>query len=183
MSKRLGQVYFAEERRPYFLDTAPPPTRGDYSEATAQMIDQEIKEIIDEQYQRAKEILMGKKEPLGKGQNYRSGTGKAGGGRDKSSLSGRIGKTRSFSPPLTWEREKKARGRSGARNSTATFLTLQGDDQAMEVSPSWHRKNGYPIIAPHLYPHDQCLGVRTRGSLSPCPVLRKYHRRVARYDT
>jgi len=39
----------------------------DYSEATAQMIDQEIKEIIDEQYQRAKEILMGKKEPLGKG--------------------------------------------------------------------------------------------------------------------
>jgi len=67
MSKRLGQVYFAEERRPYFLDTAPPPTRGDYSEATAQMIDQEIKEIIDEQYQRAKEILMGKKEPLGKG--------------------------------------------------------------------------------------------------------------------
>lgn len=67
MSNRLGQVYFAEGKRPYFLDMASPPPRGDYSEATAEMIDAEIRTIIDEQYQRAKEILQSKKDILVKG--------------------------------------------------------------------------------------------------------------------
>lgn len=58
MSGRLGQVYFAHERRPLFLD----PTMGmrngaEYSDATAQMIDQEVRQIMDDQYEVALAIL------------------------------------------------------------------------------------------------------------------------------
>jgi len=67
MSGQLGQVYFADEKRPYFLDIGSGPARGDYSEATAELIDSEIRQIIDEQYKRAKEILLNRKEALVRG--------------------------------------------------------------------------------------------------------------------
>ena len=60
MSKTLGQVYLAPEKRAPFLDMGM-KGQTEYSEATAQMIDHEVREIIGEQYQRALEILKGKK--------------------------------------------------------------------------------------------------------------------------
>jgi len=56
MSQKLGQVYFANDRRPQFLG-AMPEGRTDYSEATAETIDEEVREIISAQYQVAREIL------------------------------------------------------------------------------------------------------------------------------
>ncbi len=56
MSLKAGQVYFAPEKRSPFLGM-PGEGRGEYSEATAELIDQEVRAIIDEQYGRAREIL------------------------------------------------------------------------------------------------------------------------------
>ncbi len=56
MSTTIGQVYFSREKRPLFLE-AGMPAGGEYSEATAEMIDNEIKEIISVQYKRALDIL------------------------------------------------------------------------------------------------------------------------------
>jgi cell division protease FtsH len=53
---RIGQVYYAANRRSQFMMPLPEGP-GEYSEATAQMIDQEIKGIISAQYARALEIL------------------------------------------------------------------------------------------------------------------------------
>jgi cell division protease FtsH len=66
MSSKVGQVYFANERRPQFMQM---PMEGpvEYSEATAAVIDTEVKEIITDQYQRAKTILREKKNVLEKG--------------------------------------------------------------------------------------------------------------------
>jgi cell division protease FtsH len=66
MSSKVGQVYFAREKRGPFLDLG---LEGavDYSEATAEMIDHEVREIIQEQYSKALEILGGKRDILGKG--------------------------------------------------------------------------------------------------------------------
>ncbi|MCX7667791.1 MAG: ATP-dependent zinc metalloprotease FtsH, partial [Atribacterota bacterium] len=66
MSVKLGQVYLAREKRPQFLDTAVRDS-GDYSEATAEAIDEEIKTIISTEYERAKEILLNHLEVLQKG--------------------------------------------------------------------------------------------------------------------
>ncbi|MCX5841220.1 MAG: ATP-dependent zinc metalloprotease FtsH, partial [Deltaproteobacteria bacterium] len=44
MSAKLGQVYLSPEKRPQFMDLGM-REGGDYSEATAEMIDQEIREI------------------------------------------------------------------------------------------------------------------------------------------
>lgn len=66
MSTTAGQVYFAHEKRPGFLNMGLPDTT-DYSEATAEMIDKEISDIIATQYQRALEILKGREEILRKG--------------------------------------------------------------------------------------------------------------------
>jgi cell division protease FtsH len=66
MSKNVGQVYFAREKRPLFLE-AGMPAGGEYSEATAEMIDKEVTEIIREQYEKAHEILKGKRDILDKG--------------------------------------------------------------------------------------------------------------------
>ncbi len=65
MSGSIGQVYFARERRPLFLETGTQGS-GEYSEATAQMIDKEIKEVISAQYSKAVEILRGKRDLLDK---------------------------------------------------------------------------------------------------------------------
>jgi cell division protease FtsH len=56
MSQKLGQVYFASDPRPQFLG-AMPDGRTEYSEATAETIDEEVREIIGAQYQVAREIL------------------------------------------------------------------------------------------------------------------------------
>jgi len=56
MSRNLGQVYFAHKRQSPFLNLNQ-DNGGDYSEMTAHMIDKEIRQIIDEQYQRALGIL------------------------------------------------------------------------------------------------------------------------------
>jgi len=66
MSDRLGQVYFARERRQQFLDMGLQET-GDYSNATAEVIDEEIKTIISTEYVKALEILRSRKDILQKG--------------------------------------------------------------------------------------------------------------------
>jgi cell division protease FtsH len=66
MSSKVGQVYFAREKRPLYLDIGF-PGEAEYSEATSELIDHEIKEIIDEQYTRALEILRKKQKILEKG--------------------------------------------------------------------------------------------------------------------
>jgi cell division protease FtsH len=64
MSK-VGQVYFASQRRAQFL-SAIPESPGEYSEATAEEIDREIKAIINAQYDRAIAILKGQRDVLEK---------------------------------------------------------------------------------------------------------------------
>ena len=66
MSTTIGQVYFSREKRPLFIE-AGMPAGGEYSEATAEMIDKEIKEIISVQYKRALDILGEKKAVMDKG--------------------------------------------------------------------------------------------------------------------
>jgi len=62
MSAKVGQVYFAREKRARFLDMMPEGC-VDVSEATAQLIDSEVTEIIGAQYQVALEIL-GRYKPI-----------------------------------------------------------------------------------------------------------------------
>jgi cell division protease FtsH len=52
----LGQVYFSRNKQSPFLN-ANPDGGGDYSEMTAHLIDEEIRQIIDKQYERALRIL------------------------------------------------------------------------------------------------------------------------------
>jgi cell division protease FtsH len=66
MSSSLGAVYLAAERRNRFLDMGP-ENPGDYSQATAERIDQEISQIIKDQYAVAVEILSGRRSALEKG--------------------------------------------------------------------------------------------------------------------
>lgn len=68
MSGKLGQVYYAGEKRSRFLNMEHAfEGEKNYSEATAELIDNEVKEIINIQYSKAMEILRGKKEVLEKG--------------------------------------------------------------------------------------------------------------------
>jgi cell division protease FtsH len=66
MSANLGQVYLSPEKRPQFLDMGM-RQGGDYSEATAELIDREIRQIIAGEYGRALDILKAKKDVLEKG--------------------------------------------------------------------------------------------------------------------
>ena len=66
MSDRLGRVYFAREKRQQFLDIGVQET-PDYSNATAQAIDEEIGAIIANEYARALEILRSRRSNLEKG--------------------------------------------------------------------------------------------------------------------
>jgi cell division protease FtsH len=66
MSEKLGQVYLAGDTKPLFLG-ASPREAGDYSEATAEIIDGEIRESIRREYQRALTILREKQEILSRG--------------------------------------------------------------------------------------------------------------------
>ena len=59
MSQALGQVYFANGKPNPFM-AQNPGDGGNYSETTANLIDKEIRQIIDEQYERVIEILRSK---------------------------------------------------------------------------------------------------------------------------
>ena len=66
MSAKVGQVYFAREKRNQFLNI---PMEGaiEYSEATAELIDNEVRQIINDQYAKTRQILAEKKDILDKG--------------------------------------------------------------------------------------------------------------------
>ena len=67
MSAKVGQVYFAREKQSLFLNIPGMQGAMEYSEATAEVIDAEVKDIIQQQYAVALEILNGKRELLEKG--------------------------------------------------------------------------------------------------------------------
>ncbi len=64
MSEHLGQVYLKGEPRAQFLPQAGLGGPHEYSEETARMIDTEVREIIDKQYQIALAILEDKQDVL-----------------------------------------------------------------------------------------------------------------------
>jgi len=66
MSEKVGQVYFAREKRSRFLNLGPEGA-AEYSEATAELIDGEVRAIISEQYTKVKDILISRKDVLEKG--------------------------------------------------------------------------------------------------------------------
>ncbi|MEW6667930.1 MAG: ATP-dependent zinc metalloprotease FtsH [Thermodesulfobacteriota bacterium] len=67
MSEKIGQVYFSREKRPLFLDVRMGmKDQAEYSEETARLIDQEVKEILDRQYKVALQILQEKRTVLEK---------------------------------------------------------------------------------------------------------------------
>ncbi len=66
MSSKLGQVYFARKKRSPFLDMGVEGA-AEYSEATAELIDNEVGEIIRERYEKAVEVLKGHRKVLNKG--------------------------------------------------------------------------------------------------------------------
>ena len=61
MSEKLGAITLERERQPQFLQLQMAQEKGDYSEETAREIDCEIRRIVDEQYERVKQLLAGKK--------------------------------------------------------------------------------------------------------------------------
>ena len=66
MSERLGKVYFSKEKRQQFLPMAPEGAQ-EYSESTAEIIDDEVKQIIDEEYERTRRLLSDNRELLENG--------------------------------------------------------------------------------------------------------------------
>jgi cell division protease FtsH len=66
MSEKVGQVYFAREKTSQFLNM-PQPGASEYSEATAKLIDEEVRNIIDQQYKKAQDILSQSQQVLEKG--------------------------------------------------------------------------------------------------------------------
>lgn len=66
MSSKVGHVYFAREKRAAFLPIQPEGA-AEYSEATAEMIDEEVRRIISDQYAKAMEILKENKQVLKEG--------------------------------------------------------------------------------------------------------------------
>jgi cell division protease FtsH len=63
MSEKIGQVYFAREQRSTFMNIMP-EGQEKYSQATAELIDQEVREIITTQYATARDILRDKRDIL-----------------------------------------------------------------------------------------------------------------------
>jgi len=64
MSDRLGPLTYNREPRSAFLDLGVGQRTREYSEQTAESIDEEITRIIEETYQKARSILRGRKETL-----------------------------------------------------------------------------------------------------------------------
>jgi cell division protease FtsH len=63
MSEKLGQVYFAREPRSKFINVMPEGPEK-YSEATAELIDREVRDIISTRYDAAIDILKKKRKIL-----------------------------------------------------------------------------------------------------------------------
>lgn len=63
MSERMGQVYFANKQQPPFLGVMA-DTGGQYSDETAKTIDEEVRRIIDDQYETALQILTANRDLL-----------------------------------------------------------------------------------------------------------------------
>jgi cell division protease FtsH len=57
MSDTVGQVYYAGDKRQRYLDVSGPGAGEEYSQATAELIDQEIRDIIAKQFEKATDIL------------------------------------------------------------------------------------------------------------------------------
>jgi cell division protease FtsH len=66
MSSKLGQIYVAREKRSRFLDIMPEGCM-DVSQATAELIDNEVREIIASQYMVSMDILKARKNVLREG--------------------------------------------------------------------------------------------------------------------
>jgi cell division protease FtsH len=66
MSTKVGHVYFAREKQSRFLNIPGHQGPIEYSEATAEIIDNEVREIIKQQYETARNILDTKKSLLKK---------------------------------------------------------------------------------------------------------------------
>jgi cell division protease FtsH len=66
MSTKVGHVYFAREKQSRFLGIPGQQGPVEYSDATAEMIDHEVREIIKQQYETAQNILEAKKSLLKK---------------------------------------------------------------------------------------------------------------------
>jgi cell division protease FtsH len=66
MSEKLGPITFERERRPLFLEGIMPTASKDYSEATAQEIDQEVADLVARAHQRAREVLEAQRPTLEK---------------------------------------------------------------------------------------------------------------------
>jgi cell division protease FtsH len=64
MSDALGAVNYDGNKRARFLDIPMPQERGLYSEETAQKIDGEVKRIVTEAHQKARNILSDHREKL-----------------------------------------------------------------------------------------------------------------------
>ena len=64
MSERLGTINFDNSRRGRFLDIGMPAERGLYSEETARMIDDEIKQIILGAHNEARRVLRDRRDIL-----------------------------------------------------------------------------------------------------------------------
>jgi len=64
MSEKVGQVYFSSQQKSQFLNVPGAEAKEEYSEATARLIDSEVREIIAIEYEKAKEILKEKEEAL-----------------------------------------------------------------------------------------------------------------------
>ena len=67
MSTQLGHIYFERPRQKQPFSDMGLPSAKDYSEQTAQVIDREIKAILDSQFEVAKQILTKHKRVLDKG--------------------------------------------------------------------------------------------------------------------
>jgi cell division protease FtsH len=57
MTEKFGPLTFEKERRPMFLDLGLPQGSKEYSEDTAREIDQEVKRLVDDSYQKVRGIL------------------------------------------------------------------------------------------------------------------------------
>jgi cell division protease FtsH len=68
MSERLGPLTFGEDGGPGFLRKNGMPWGGggerEYSEETAQAIDEEVRRIVEQTYERVRTLLLGKKDVL-----------------------------------------------------------------------------------------------------------------------
>ncbi len=64
MTEKFGPLTFEKERRPLFLDLGLPSGAKEYSEDTAREIDQEVKRLVDNAYNKVRGLLSGNQDRL-----------------------------------------------------------------------------------------------------------------------